>query len=53
MFSQKIPLNFSYDPCFNATVHKFRLLNYVILLHATILRMILKGLVFIFSEVHV
>ena len=36
---------FIWDPFFYATVQKFRLLDYVILLHATILSMALKGLV--------
>ena len=38
------------DPCFYATVQKFRLLDYIILLHATILGMALKGLVSICSQ---
>ena len=33
------------DPCFYAPVQNFRLLDYVILLHATIQSMTLKGLV--------
>ena len=38
------------DPCFYATIHKFRLPDYVILLHATILCMILKDLVSVCSQ---
>ena len=33
------------DPCFYETVQKFRPLDYVILSHATVLGMTLKGLV--------
>ena len=33
------------DSCFYATAQKIRLLDYVILLHATVLGMTLKGLV--------
>ena len=33
------------DPCFYATVQKFRQLDYVKLLHATVLGMTLKDLV--------
>ena len=43
---------FLYDPCFYATVQRFRLLDYVILLHATVLGMTLKDLVFVFNKVH-
>ena len=38
-------LVFFCDLCFYVTVQMFRLLDYVILLHATVLSMILKGLV--------
>ena len=42
------PKNFSSiffcDPCFYATVQKFRLLDYVKLLHAIVLDMAFKGL---------
>ena len=38
------------DSCFYATVQKFKLLVYVILLHKTILGMTLKGLVSICSQ---
>ena len=47
-FPKKSPPFFC-DPCFYATVQKFRLL-YVILLHATILSMTLKGLASVCSQ---
>ena len=49
-FPPKIPLLFFCKPCFHATVQKLRLPDYVILLHATILGMTLKGLVIICSQ---
>ena len=45
-------LYFFCDPCFYATVEKFRLLDYLILLYATVLGMTLKSLVFVFNKVH-
>ena len=42
--SQKFPY-FSCDPCSYAFVQKFKMLGYVILLHAALLGMTLKGLV--------
>ena len=48
-FPKKL-LYFFCDPCFYATAQKFRLLDFVILLHATILGMTLKGLVSICSQ---
>ena len=39
------------DPCLYATLQKFRLLDYVILLRATILGMTLKGL-FVLNKIH-
>ena len=38
------------DPCFYTTVQEFRLLNYVMLLHAAVLGMTLKGLVKFISD---
>ena len=50
-FPNKIPIVFFFcDSCFYATVQKFRLLDYAILLHATIWVMTLKGLVNICSQ---
>ena len=50
-FPKKIPVIFFCDPCFYATVQNFRLLDYDILLHATVLGMTLKGLkVFVFNK---
>ena len=43
---------FFWDPCFYLTVQKYRLLDYVILLHATVLDVTLKGLVFVCNKVH-
>ena len=43
-------LYFLFDPWFYANVQKFRLLDYVLLLHAKILSMTLKGLISICSE---
>ena len=43
-FPKKFLRYFFCDPCFYATVEKFRLLDHVIVLHATILGMTLKGL---------
>ena len=48
--SQKILQYFFYDLCFHANAKKFRLLDLVILLHAIILGMTLKGLVSICSH---
>ena len=48
-FPQKITLFFC-DSCFYAPVMKFRLLDYVILLHGTILDMTLKGPVHVYSQ---
>ena len=43
-FPEKFLYFFS-DPCFYPTAQKFRRVDYVIVLHATILGMTLKGLV--------
>ena len=40
----KIPLIFFSDPCFYATVQRFRELDYVVLPHATVLGHSIKGL---------
>ena len=39
-----------FDPCFYPSVQKFRLLDYVIMVHGTILVMTLKGLVSVCSQ---
>ena len=43
-------LYFFFDPCFHPTVEKFRLLDHVTMLHATILDMTLKALVSVCSQ---
>ena len=45
ILSQKFIEYFFSDPCFYVTVQKFRQPHYVIQLHATVVGMILKGLV--------
>ena len=45
LYFPKISQIYFCDPCFYATVGKFRLLGDVILLHATVLGMTVKGLV--------
>ena len=50
LYFPKIFLYFLSDPSFYATVQKFRLLDYVVLLHTTILGMTLKGLVSVCSQ---
>ena len=49
LISLKVLIIFFCDPCFYVTVEKFRLLDYVILLHATFLSMALKGLLSVCS----
>ena len=49
-FSKKMPLIFFCNRCFYATVQKFSMLDYVILMYATILGIILKSLVSICSQ---
>ena len=39
------PKYFFCDPSFYVTVQKFRMLGYMVLLHATVLGIMLKGLV--------
>ena len=46
------PKYFFCDPSFYVTVQKFRMLGYMVLLHATVLGIMLKGLVSSCFHVH-